>query len=75
DRKIHFTFTDGHPRNEKNNSIYYTYYENGAFYKANGKKIKNIADLPLKPEELDIVYDAKKGGAKAWNWDIAEDKK
>ncbi|MBJ2176067.1 glycoside hydrolase family 88 protein [Aureibaculum sp. A20] len=75
DRKIHFTFTDGHPRNEKNNSIYYTYYENGAFYKANGVKIKDIADLPLKPEELDIVYNAKEGGAKAWNWDIAEDKK
>ncbi|AUP78699.1 hypothetical protein C1H87_08260 [Flavivirga eckloniae] len=75
DKKIHFTFTDGHPRNEKDNSIYYTYYENGAFYKANGDKIKDIADLPLRPEELDKVYDAKKGGAKAWNWDIAEDEK
>ncbi|WP_185154051.1 glycoside hydrolase family 88 protein [Fulvivirga sp. M361] len=75
DNKIHFTFTDGHPRNEKGNSIYYTYYQNGAFYKANGILIKKITDLPLKPEELDIVYDAKKGGAKAWNWDIAEDEK
>ena len=73
DSKIHFTFTDGHPRNEKDNSIYYTYYESGAFYKANGEKVKEISELPLKPEELDKVYDGKKGGAKAWNWDIAED--
>lgn len=73
DRKIHFTFTDGHPRNEAHNSIYYTYYENGAFYRANGEKIKEITSLPLKLQELDKVYDAKKEGAKAWNWDIAED--
>lgn len=71
--KIHFTFTDGHPRNEKNNSIYYTYYENGSFYKANGTKIKDIAKLPLFPSELDKVYDAE-NGVKAWNWDVAQDK-
>lgn len=75
DSKIHFTFTDGHPDKEDNNNIYYTYYEGGAFYKANGQKIKDMADLPLKTEELDVVYDAKKGSAKAWNWDIAEDEK
>ncbi|WP_185154063.1 glycoside hydrolase family 88 protein [Fulvivirga sp. M361] len=75
DSKIHFTFTDGHPDKEKNNNIYYTYYEDGAFYRANGEKIKNITALPLKTEELDVVYDAKEGGAKAWNWDIAEDEK
>ena len=75
DSKIHFTFTDGHPDREKNNSIYYTYYENGAFYKANGDKIKDISNLPLTPGEVDIAYNAEKGGAKAWNWDIAEDEK
>ena len=31
--KIHVAFTTGHPRNEKNNSVYYFYYENGAFSK------------------------------------------
>ncbi|MCF8715524.1 glycoside hydrolase family 88 protein [Joostella atrarenae] len=75
DSKIHFVFTDGHPRNEKNNSIYYTYYEKGAFYKANGEKIKNVGDLPLYPNELDLVYNGKQAEGKAWNWDIAEDKK
>ena len=75
DSKIHFVFTDGHPRNENNNNIYYTYYEKGAFYKANGDKIKDVANLPLYPTELDIVYNAKEKKAKAWNWDVAEDEK
>ncbi|MBQ0787040.1 MAG: BNR-4 repeat-containing protein, partial [Oceanihabitans sp.] len=38
--KIHFTFTDGHPTKEKSNAIYYMYYEGGAFFKADGTKIK-----------------------------------
>ena len=75
DSKIHFVFTDGHPRNEKNNNIYYTYYEDGTFYKANGTKIKDLSDLPLYPNELDLVYNAKEEKAKAWNWDVAEDEK
>lgn len=72
--KIHFVLTDGHPRNEDNNNIYYMYYKNGAFYRANGTKIKNIGGEPIKPIECDLVYDATKGNAKGWNWDIAEDK-
>lgn len=71
--KIHITVTDGHPRNEKENNIYYMYYEDGAFYKADGTKIKDIGDDPVLPSEADKVYDAKNGGAKAWNWDIAQD--
>ncbi|MFY0599466.1 MAG: glycoside hydrolase family 88 protein [Cyclobacteriaceae bacterium] len=69
--KIHFTVTDGHPRNEKTNSIYYMYYKNGAFFKANGTKIKDVEDLPITPSEVDKIYDGT--ASKAWNWDIAED--
>ncbi len=75
DSKIHLVFTQGHPDKEANNSLYYTYYQNGAFFKANGQKIKSVGELPLKPEELDLVYDAKEGKARAWNWDVAEDEK
>lgn len=71
--KIHFVVTDGHPRNEQINSIYYFYYFNGAFYKADGSKIKNISDGPVAPNEADLVYNAETGNAKAWNWDIAAD--
>ena len=69
--KIHFTFTNTHPKSNTINALYYAYYENGYFYKANGKKIKSIKDLPLTEDELDIVYNSD--NHKVWNWDIAED--
>lgn len=69
--KIHFTFTDGHPTKEKNNGLYYMYYENGAFYKANGQKIKDIAAAPVLQNELDVIFESH--SVKSWNWDIAQD--
>ncbi len=71
--KIHFTFTDGHPRREAANSIYYMYYEGGAFYKADGSKIKDLGSGPVTPKEADLVYDGKLGKARGWTWDIGED--
>ena len=73
--KIYFTFTDGHPNEVDNNSIYFAYYQKGSFYKADGTLIKSINDLPLTPTDVDMVYDSTKSGIKAWNWDIAFDKK
>ncbi len=69
--RIHFTVTDGHPLKEEENSIYYFYYENNAFYKADGTIIKDITELPIQPSEADLVYDASKNKVRAWNWDIA----
>lgn len=73
DDKINFVFTDGHPRNEQTNSIYYAAYKSGAFYKANGEKITDLSKLPMLPGQTDKLYDATSSGIKAWNWDIAED--
>jgi rhamnogalacturonyl hydrolase YesR len=70
---IHFAFTDGHPRNEEFNNIYYACYRNGALFRANGERIKPMSELPLVPSEADKVYDAKRQGARAWIWDIALD--
>ena len=70
---IHFAFTDGHPRNEPTNSIYYAKYQNGDLYRANKSKIKSWSELPLDPAESDLVYDAKNTGEKAWIWDVAGD--
>ena len=72
-KKIHFAFTDGHPNVEKRNSIYYACYHNGAFYKADGSKVKDIDEIPINPSEADKVYDANISGARAWIWDIAID--
>lgn len=72
--KIHFVFTDGHPRDEKHNSIYYMYYKEDKLYKANGTVISEWNDIPVNPIDADIVYDARKTGEKAWIWDVAQDR-
>ena len=41
--------------------------------KANGQKITDLTQLPMLPAQNDRVYNATPSGAKAWNWDIAED--
>lgn len=48
-------FTEAHPR-KFGTSVYYADFRNGAFYKAGGTKIKDLADGPLKPSEAELVY-------------------
>ncbi len=72
--KIHFAFTDGHPRNEPANSIYYARYQKGSFYKADGSKIKDINTLPMDRRETDLVFDGRIDSVRAWIWDVAFDK-
>ena len=71
--RIHLIFTDGHPRNEASNSVYYACYRNGAFYKADGTRIVSVAQLPFTPEQADCVYSAAATGARAWVFDVAAD--
>lgn len=73
--KIHLVFTDGHPNNEPTNSVYYCYYENGAFRKADGTQISTIDNLPFHPEDATVVYKATPASGKAWIFDIAIDSK
>ena len=68
---IHFAFTDGHPRKESQNSIYYMYYRDGGLYHADGEKIGNLGD-EVAPRMADCVYDAIPSEEKAWIWDVAE---
>lgn len=72
--KIHIVFTDGHPKVEPTNSVYYAYYEKGAFYKASGKKICDIDNLPFEPKDADIIYTSKLIEGRAWIADIGQDK-
>jgi len=71
--RIHITLTDGHPNKEEENSIYYMYYRESAFYRANGEKIREEGTVPHQPRDMDVVYDATITKQKAWIWDIAED--
>ncbi len=70
---IHFAFTDGHPRNEPQNSIYYVRYSGGVFTRADGSIVGSMEDLPLVHERADLVYDGRATDVRAWIWDMAED--
>lgn len=70
---IHIALTDGHPRNESENSIYYMSYRDGAFYTVDGEKIREEGTPPHQPREMDVVYDATVTKEKAWIWDMAAD--
>lgn len=73
--KIHMVFTDGHPRVEPTNSVYYACYENEAFWRADGTKICDLENIPFEPKEATIVYKADEKSGRAWVYDITEDKK
>jgi hypothetical protein len=68
--KIHLVFTDGHPEVEPHNSVYYCYYENGAFWRADGSQICNLEQLPFSPEEASLVYKPSGNTGRAWIADI-----
>ncbi|MBT7084619.1 MAG: hypothetical protein HN931_00395 [Desulfobacterales bacterium] len=69
--EILFTFTDGHPRNEAENSIYYVKYKKGEFFRANGMRVGTMNDIPIQLSQSDIVYDGKANKIRVWVWDIA----
>jgi hypothetical protein len=70
---IHFAFTDGHPRDEKLNSLYYLRYEGGSFFKADGTLVGSMKTLPIPHSNSDVVYNGKATEVRAWVWDIALD--
>lgn len=71
--KIHLIFTDGHPRDEPTNSVYYAYYEKGAFYNIDGDLISTIEDLPFEPKDASIVYTSNPEEGRAWIADLGQD--
>lgn len=72
---MHITFTTGHPRQEASNYIYYVYFKDNKFYKADGTFIKNYTGtstaLDIDAGEPEVVYNASNG--KGWTWDIGLD--
>lgn len=73
--RIHLVFTDGHPAVEPVNSVYYCYYENDAFWRADGTKIREVKDLPFHPDDATVVYRANEKTGRAWIFDIVADEK
>lgn len=73
--RIHIIFTDGHPRKETVNSVYYVYFENKAFWRLDGTKICDLYEVPFNPKEATVVYKATETSGRAWVHDIVADKK
>ncbi len=69
---IHLAFTDGHPRNELTNRIWYACIRENALCRADGGRIASLDDVPVNPESAHLVYDGVSGG-RGWIWDIALD--
>src|SRR5690606_30494082 len=55
--KIHFLFTDGHPKISYS-SVYHMVYENGQFHQTNGTSITESSALPVEIASVNKVYDA-----------------
>jgi len=70
---IHFAFTDGHPRDEPHNSVYYLRYQQSRFTRADGAVIGALDSLPIRHSDSDLVYDASETSVRAWVWDLALD--
>jgi hypothetical protein len=74
--RIDFFYTDAHPRDEKNNSVYHLYYQNGRFYKSDGTLIKTIEQLkqsPMVPSDGTRIYDGYAPSGRGWVWDMKYD--
>lgn len=56
----------------KRGSILYTYMQNGAFFKADGTKIKSLDSGALTNDELDNVMAQVKSKGEFWVWDITQ---
>jgi len=71
---IHFAFTDGHPRNEPTNSVYYMQYSKGKLRRVDGSVIASMESIEAVSHlDFDLLYDARSTGARAWVWDVAQD--
>ncbi len=68
---IHFAFTDGHPRDENYNSIYYLNYKGGHFYDAAAQRLGDLEHLPIEQELIPKAFDGLANKQRAWIWDIA----
>jgi putative BNR repeat neuraminidase len=67
---IAVAFTNGHPANVVSN-VYYMDYHGGSLWTAAGARIERLGAGPVRPSAKELVYNAARGHARAWVWDVA----
>jgi len=87
--RIDLIYTDRHPQETSNNSLYHMYYQNGNYRKTDGKFIKSFNNLPINHfdnERGNVIYQYSSDSwgpgdgpddwipnGQAWTWDITYD--
>ncbi|WNJ17562.1 glycoside hydrolase family 88 protein [Pontibacter sp. G13] len=74
--RIDFLYTDGHPRQMKQNNVYHFYYSKGAFYTSKGTLIRTMEALktdPIRPEEGTMIFDGSTDSGRGWVHDLEYD--
>lgn len=71
--KIHFLFTNGHPKLDTA-SVFHMYLEKDKFYQTDGSFITAMDGRPVDISKVHKLYDANQYQVKSWIWDIALDK-
>lgn len=69
--RIDLLYTQGHPRQKKNN-VYHLYYRDGGLHRSDGTTICRLEAencLPVQVSQGTRVYDAEEAG-RAWVWDL-----
>lgn len=75
-KRIDILYTDGHPRDVKDNNVYHFYYQEGTFYTSRGKKIRSVEEVknkPIDPEEGTLVFDGSTNSGRGWVHDLEYD--
>ena len=70
DGSIHVVLSDAHPMSYRT-SLYYVRYKAGRFFRADGRLVARIHDLPLRLKQLDRIYRYRPAVGRAWPHDIA----
>ena len=70
DGSIHMVSSEAHPRSYRT-SLYYVRYKAARFYRADGRLVGDMRDLPLRTSQLDRVYRFHPTKGRAWPHDIA----
>lgn len=74
--RIDILYTDGHPRDKKQNNVYHMYYRDGAFHTSKGKLIRSLKELidkPINVEEGTLVFDGSTEHGRGWVYDLEYD--
>lgn len=73
--RIHFVFTDAHPDEWEETSVYHAYYDHadGTFRRSDGTTICDLSSLPFTPRDATRIFDGTTSAGEGWVHDVQAD--